>query len=124
MSRYAAKLLFEFDKCLHGVSAQKRRVCESKIVIFHANSDDEVYESALTYGKESQYSYTNKSYDIHYHFIGITELISLGSESEENEVWWQFEEKLSPRERADKLIPKKHQLRLFQEISGKGKIKL
>ena len=122
MNRYAAKLLFEFDKRLQGVSAQKRRVCESKIVIFHANSDDEVYESALTYGKESQYSYTHDGYDIHYHFIGITELISL--EYEENEVWWQFEEKLSPCERADKLIPQKHQLRLFRAISGKGKIKL
>ena len=122
--RYAAKLLFEFDKKLNGMSIQKKRVCEYRIFVLHAESDESAYSAFLTLGKKSELSYYHRDYEIFYNFIGIVELISL-SYLDDNEVWYYFQEKLSPHKRASRLIPPKNQLALFKEISGRNnKIKL
>lgn len=52
---------------------------------------------------------------MHNEFIGVEELLELGSgPDEQEEVWWEFVPMLRPMERRSKLIPPKHRLRAFE----------
>lgn len=123
MSRYAVELLFEFDKKFQGQAVQKKRICERKIIVFHADSDEDAYCESLKRGKDEEFSFIDDGYEVFYNCLGITELISLEDE-DDDVVWWSFEEKLNPHKRKQDLIPSKEKLRLFKPFSGKKKIKL
>jgi hypothetical protein len=48
-----------------------------------------------------------------YQFVGILELMELGIEAEEHEVWWDLYRRLLPLERSSKILPREDELRVF-----------
>jgi hypothetical protein len=105
MNRYSAKLLFQFRVTIDGDSG-KRRTCEERMVVFEAASASRALALAKRRGRAAQYSYKNSDGNpIDFEFIGIMDLLHLGPECEEDEVWYDITERLLPMERADRLIP-------------------
>ena len=108
--RYAAKLLFQFRVRVGG-SDNKRRLCEEQIVVFRANTAREALKKAKERGKEEEFSYLNdENNKVHFEFIGVVDLLHLGGECREDEVWYQVKEYSEPKERRQKLIPQEKHL--------------
>jgi hypothetical protein len=105
LARYAAKLLFQFRVVIERDSG-KRRLCEERIIVLQASSARSALVKAKSNGKQSEYSYNNdEGNKVYLEFIGILELLQLGVECQEDEVWYDIKEKVLPDERRDKLIP-------------------
>lgn len=121
--RYAAELFFEFKKVCCGDVIQKRRICEKKIVVFYAISNEEAFTLAKNRGKSEEYSFEYDGIEIFYSFLGVLELIDLNDEDEDVS-WFSYMEKVEPSERIGDLIPTKDELSIFKKMSTKGKIKL
>ncbi|HEV3341136.1 MAG TPA: DUF4288 domain-containing protein [Pirellulales bacterium] len=103
--RYAAKLLFQF-KVSCAERRSKRRVCEERIVLFWAASADEALNRAKKRGYAEQHSYNNSDGNIvQFEFVGILDLLKLGVECEDDEVWYDIKERLQPMERQAVIIP-------------------
>ena len=56
--RFSAKLLFQFRVDL-GVDTGKRRLCEERIVTFHARTARAAIAVAKRRGKQAEYDYEN-----------------------------------------------------------------
>jgi len=103
--KYAAKLLFQFRVIVNGES-NKRRTCEERIVLVKAPHAEKALELAKSIGAASEHSYDNSNGNpVHYEFIGVMDLMQLGAECEDNEVWYEIKEYLTPMERSGKFIP-------------------
>lgn len=103
--RYSAKLLFQFRVITNGTS-NKRRTCEERIILLKCGSAKDALHEAKKFGRNAQYFYKNDAGGtIHFEFVGVLDLQHLGIECEENEVWYDITEALTPMERRDKLIP-------------------
>jgi len=110
MSRYSAKLLFQFRVTFDG-DPGKRRVCEERIITFRARSAAEALERAKRRGRESRHAYTNSHGNpVDFEFIGVMELLRLDPVCAEDEVWYEIKQRLLPMERAERLIPPEHTL--------------
>jgi len=106
LKRYAAKLLFQFRVVVDGDSG-KRRLCEERIVLLKAISGRAALAKAKGCGKRSRYNYKNSDGNpVYFEFIGVLELLCLNTACEENEVWYDLVERLSPLERRKWLIPR------------------
>lgn len=122
MSRYSAKLLFQFRVDL-GQRSGKHRLCEERIILIEAETAASALASAKSTGKTSEYSYENDDgNEVHFEFVGVMELLELGLECDEDEVWYEVSEKLSPMERRSKLIPAESALNAFR-VGKQGKRK-
>ena len=121
--RYAAELMFFYDKKEDGKRIQKKYICERKIYLLLADQDEEAYKLAMAKGEGEEFSFFDDPYEIDYKFLGVSELISLEDE-DEDVVWWGFEERLHPEKRKAELLPAKTDLRVFKIISNKGEMKL
>ena len=105
MSRYAAKLLFQYRVDVDGDTG-KRRVCEERIVNFSARSPREALRKAKQRGTKAGHSYQNSDgITVTFELVGIMDLMRLGIETEADEVWYEIRERLLPMERRAKLIP-------------------
>ncbi len=105
MTRFAAKLLFQFRVDVNG-DPGKRRLCEERIINFSARSSRQALQKAKRRGKKGEHSYKNSDGNtVSFEFVGILDLMSLGIEAEADEVWYDIRERLLPKERRDKIIP-------------------
>jgi hypothetical protein len=105
MTRYAAKLLFQFRVKVNG-DPGKRRLCEERIINFSARSPREALRKAKQRGTKGEHSYKNSDGNtVAFEFVGIMDLMSLGVEAEADEVWYDIREHLLPMERRQKIIP-------------------
>lgn len=105
MKRYAAKLMFQFRVVVDGESS-KRRTCEDRIVLIQAKSARAALSAAKRRGKESEFRCLNdEGNPVYFEFVGIMDLLELGIECREDEVWYDIVERLSPMERRSRLIP-------------------
>ncbi|MCE5269419.1 MAG: DUF4288 domain-containing protein [Planctomycetaceae bacterium] len=110
MNRYAAKLLFQFRVVVNGDSG-KRRLCEERIVILNARSAKSALTKAQREGKRAEHHYENSERNpVFFEFVGVMELLHLGSECDRNEVWYDLRECLSPMERRHLMIPPESEL--------------
>jgi len=110
MPRYAAKLLFQFRIELD--DASKRRICEERIINFNASSPRTAISKADQRGKQAEFSYENdEGNTVRFEFIGIADIMALGTEAADDEVWYEIHERMTPMERRDKLIPTQAMLR-------------
>lgn len=101
--RFAAKLLFQFR--VGRSEESKLRTCEERIVIVNAKTMTQGYRSAERIGKKAQTRYKNNQGDlVHFEYVGLLDLMELGIECEENEVWYEVKTLLQPMERKDKLV--------------------
>lgn len=107
---YAAKLLFQFKvSCAQWVG--KRRLCEERIVLLRAASAVDALKMAKKRGRTSQQSYENaKGNRVNFQFVGVLDLLELGAECEDGEVWYDLKERLLPMERKADIIPAEHEL--------------
>jgi hypothetical protein len=105
MKRYAAKLLFQFRVVVDGDSG-KRRICEERIITLEAKSARKALALAKRKGRMSQFLYKNSDGNpVHFEFIGVMDLLCLGIECDEDEVWYDIVEHLLPLERKQRFIP-------------------
>jgi hypothetical protein len=110
MSRYSAKLLFQFRANLTE-EASKRRLCEERIIVLNAMSAKSALAQAKRKGKQGQHHYKNiNGKMVYFEFVGVMELLRLGSECAPDEVWYEIRERLLPMERREALIPPDKQL--------------
>lgn len=104
-SRFAAKLLFQFRVVIDGNSG-KRRICEERIVVFQSRSYKQALVAAKRKGKAAQYRFANdEGIPVYFEFVGVLDLLELGIECGEEEVWYDIVERLQPMERKSKFIP-------------------
>ena len=108
--RFAAKLLFQYRVVVKGRS-NRRRTCEERLIVVHAQTAEAAYRSALKSGRSAQHRYRNPDGNpVHCEFIGILELLELGMECGPEEVWYDIKSMLMPKERSHKILPPKHEL--------------
>jgi hypothetical protein len=110
MTRYAAKLLFQFHVAVKGEPG-KRRLCEERIINFKARSPREALRLAKFRGKRGEHAYKNTDGNkVSFQFVGVLDLMSLGIECEAGEVWYDIRERLLPMERRDRIVPSERDL--------------
>lgn len=103
MDRYAAKLLFQF-RVMIGEDPGVRRLCEERIIIFKAPSTETAIQIARMRGSVAEHDYENgDGSHVHFELVGVRDMICLGAECEEDEVWYDIFEKVRPMERASEL---------------------
>jgi Domain of unknown function (DUF4288) len=108
--RFAAKLLFQFRVMVNG-HANRRRVCEERMIVIAAQSAEKAYQFALKAGRSAQYHYKNHAGNpVHFEFVGILDLLQLGIECGPNEVWYDIKYMLMPKERSKRILPPKRKL--------------
>lgn len=123
MKRYSAKLLFQFRVIINGDSG-KRRTCEERIVLLKALSAKQALMKAQRKGKGSEHNYQNDDGNpVHFEFVGVLDLLELGLECDEDEVWYDIVDRLLQSERRDKLIPPESQLSAIRLESSENKRK-
>jgi hypothetical protein len=105
MTRYAAKLLFQFHIAAKG-DQWKRRLCEERIINFRSRSPRDALKVAKLRGKRGEHSYTNADGNkVSFQFVGVLDLMSLGIECDVDEVWYEIRERLLPMERRARMVP-------------------
>jgi hypothetical protein len=120
VNRYSAKLLFQFRVDI-GSDSGKRRLCEERIVVVHARSAQVAIKKSNRRGKSAEHSYVNdEGNNVYFEFIGIMDLLELGPECEDDEVWYDIKERLLPMERRDRLIPPESDLNAIRSASQGG----
>ncbi|MBA8886703.1 hypothetical protein FHW12_000894 [Dokdonella fugitiva] len=103
--RFSAKLLFQFrivDDGKPGVM----RMCEERIVVLRAETARKALTMAKQRGKRAEHRYRNDHGGmVHFEFVGILDLLHLGIECDEDEVWYDITQRKLPMERAAAILP-------------------
>lgn len=120
VARFSAKLLFQFRVDVDG-DPGKRRFCEERIVVLEANTAQVALNKSNRRGKRAEHSYANDDGNtVYFEFIGILELLQLGAECDDDEVWYAIRERMLPMERRDKLIPSESDLNAIRNAQENG----
>ena len=118
--RFAAKLMFQFRVVSKG-KANVMRLCEERILILHATTARKALALANRRGKSSQHSYKNDSGAIvHFEFVGVMDLLHLGFECDDDEVWYDITLRKLPSERSASLIPQESELNAIRLMATRG----
>src|SRR5262247_4924224 len=100
MAQYAAKLLFDwYPDPVTG--SYVKRLSEERIVVFPARSARASVERAKRLGKRAELRFDSGH---RLRFVGILQLMELGVECAEGEVWWELRRRYQAKERARKLL--------------------
>ncbi len=90
LKRYSAKLVFYYDdgqSCFFST-------CEERIITFDSRGPKEALKLAMRIGKDAEYEFENAFGDsVSFRFIGIVDVIHLGIECQEGEVWYDVSKK-------------------------------
>ena len=109
--KYAAKLLFQFRVADGGGRSNIMRTCEERIVLVLAPTARKALALAKRRGKLAQHRYKNDNgSDVHFEFVGIMDLLHLGVECGDDEVWYDITQRKLPMERAATILPLEHDL--------------
>lgn len=85
MNRYSAKLLFYYDQG----QAASRHYCEERLISFTASDPSAAIEYAYDRGTVAEYEFTNgEERRVRFRFKGVSDIMELGSEAEEDEMWY------------------------------------
>ena len=94
-----------------GGSPGKRRLCEKRIIHFHASNAHSALTHAKKRGRDAQHRYKNTAGNqVFFEFIGVRDLICCDNVCEPDEVWYQTVSMLTPMERKKSLIPAESKL--------------
>jgi Domain of unknown function (DUF4288) len=108
--RFVAKLLFQLRVVNDGRS-NTMRTCEERMVLFQARNAREALKLAKKRGKAAQHRYSNSVGGVvHFEFVGIMDLLCLGMECDEDEVWYGIVSRKLPMERAAEILPQESAL--------------
>jgi len=112
--RYAAKLLFQFRVTVDGDDGVMR-TCEERIVVLHATHARDALARVKRHGRKAQHAYRNDDGNpVRFEFVGVLDLLHLGPECEENEVWYDIVTRKQPMERAAAILPDEASLRAIR----------
>jgi hypothetical protein len=105
MPRYAAKLLFVWDREPDGVQ-RARPLCEERIVTLRAGSAKAALAKVKRMGRRenADYVYTATFGPSRFRFLGVLQLLDLEFEPP-HEVWWELHRRFRPALRKSKLLP-------------------
>lgn len=119
--RFAAKLLFQF-RVEDASGSNTMRTCEERILVLRAADAWGALAEARRRGDAGQHSYANNDGAmVHFEFVGVLNLLHLGVECEEDEVWYDIVRRKLPMERAGDIVPAEDQLNAIREWrSGAG----
>ena len=114
MARYAAKLLLDWnpDPITGG---RVMRLSEERIVVFPARSARAALVKAKQLGREAELRYDSGH---RLRFVGILQLMELGVECAEGEVWWELRRRRRAKERARALLPAERDLWAFNDLAS------
>jgi Domain of unknown function (DUF4288) len=105
LERYAAKLLFQYRVSKAGV-INRRRLCEERLVVVKGSCAKEALLQVKASARASEHKYKNSDGNlVAFQFVGVLEMLHLGSECEENEYWYEIRELMEPMERRKALCP-------------------
>jgi hypothetical protein len=105
MKRFAAKLLFQYRVVVDGPQG-KIRICEERIVTFLATSPSAALKTAAGKGTKAKRNYLNdEGNKVFFEFVGVMDLLKLGSECEPDEVWYDINKRMLPMERRRSILP-------------------
>jgi len=109
--RYAAKLLFQYRVTGCNGQSNVMRTCEERIIIIHATCAPEALDLAKERGISAQHNYKNSAGSrVSFEYVGIMELLHLGVECEEDEVWYEITQRKLPMERSSSILPSEGEL--------------
>lgn len=107
--RFSAKLLFQFR--VEHDEPSIMRTCEERNVVFQAKTARAALAETKRRGKTAQHVYKNDSGEnVHFEFVGVMDVLQLGIECEEDEVWYDITTRKLPMERAQSIIPPENSL--------------
>ncbi len=115
MARYAAKLLFDWHPDPI-TGSRVMRLSEERIVVFAARSPSAAVDRAKRLGKQAELRYDSGH---RLRFVGILQLMELGVECAEGEVWWELRRRRHAKERAGTLVPAEKALRVFTDLTSR-----
>lgn len=108
--RFVAKLLFQFRVVNDGRS-NTMRTCEERMLLFRSQNAREALKFAKRRGRAEQHRYSNHVGGmVHFEFVGIMDLLCLGAECAEDEVWYGLVSRKLPMERAAEILPQESAL--------------
>jgi hypothetical protein len=108
--RYSAKLLFQFRVVTNG-EPNVMRTCEERIIVFTASTARLALAHAKKRGKSAEHRYSNDAGGlVHFEFVGVLDLLRLGAECDDDEVWYNITQRKLPKERAAAILPKESEL--------------
>lgn len=108
--RYSAKLLFQF-RVMIGADPGVMRTCEERIVVFHATGARKALAEAKRRGRKAKLNYSNSDGNqVFFEFVGVMDLLELGPECDDDEVWYDIVVRKLPMERAAQLLPEESKL--------------
>lgn len=111
--RYAGKILFQFR--FTEDPGEIFRTTEERIIIVRAAGSGEALGMVDKYGEEAQYRFkNNEGSECVFEYVGCMELMHLGAESDDDEVWYSVRRMKLPMERKATLIPEKSRLSAFR----------
>lgn len=94
--KFAAKILFQF-RVVAGGESNVMRTCEERIIVFDAPTARTTLAEAKKRGKKAQHRYKNDGGGlVHFEFVGVMDLLHLGAECEDDEVWYDITQRKLP----------------------------
>jgi hypothetical protein len=120
--RFAAKLLFQYRVLVDG-KPNVMRTCEERMIVLRARSARLALSAANRRGKGAELEYTNSDDNpVLFEFVGVLDLLHLGPECEEDEVWYDIKLMKLPKERAKELLPAPQKLNaVYWEEAAKSR---
>src|SRR5687767_9592560 len=86
--RYSVKLLFQYRVLVNG-KPNIMRTCEERMVVLRAKSAGSALSAAKRRGKSGEFQRTNPAGNkVFFEFVGVLDLLLLGPECEDDEVWY------------------------------------
>lgn len=111
MARYAVKLLFDWNPD-PVTGSRVVRLSEERIVVFTARSARAALERGKRLGRQGELRYDG---GLRLRFVGVLQLMELGVECADGEVWWEFRRRRRAKERVRALIPAEKTLYVFTD---------
>jgi len=104
MSRFAAKLMFQFR--VVGKRSDGRRLCEERIFIIDAELPQQALAKAKRRGRKAEHNYRNAyNQTVQYEFVGVMAIVEIDQACDSDEVWYEFRERIRPDARKSRFIP-------------------
>ncbi|MGH8568396.1 MAG: hypothetical protein ACREXU_10360, partial [Gammaproteobacteria bacterium] len=116
MKRYAAKLLFDWNPD-PVTGSRVRRLFEERIVVFSARSARTALTGAKRRGQRGQVRYESGH---RLRFVGLLQLMELGLDTGDGEVWWEFRRRRVTITQAKTLLPADKDLYVFTDGRRSG----
>ncbi len=104
------------------------RRCEERIVVLNARNATSALCKAKSHGNQAEFKGQSKVGNVvYFEFVGVLDLLELGIECLQEEVWYDISVRKTPMEYRGKLIPQEEMLNAIflerQSMKSSGRVK-